>query len=337
MRFSFIMPVYQCEKYLVTSIQSVMSQTYFDWELILIDDGSTDSSPAICDAFAEKDARIHVLHQNNKGPSAARNEGLKAAVGEYVLFIDSDDIFESDALSILCEQITSAPELVVFSYVQDNWKDGERTQLFERILPQSGVIDATAFCDIYTILSGGYFINPIWNKAYNRAFLRKIEALFPDGISASEDLVFNMQVFSQMKKVVLCDKALYHYTVHGDDSLCGRFRSSRFADVQYVYEKVRDALAVWNPDALPQWRNQFLLDISVTVNSLYFSNCDWSYRKKRIYVREIVRNDIVRDCTRKVKVKRMRTFVVKLLVQMKAANMLLLTGKMSRILKKRKG
>ncbi|MCI5923483.1 MAG: glycosyltransferase family 2 protein [Oscillospiraceae bacterium] len=337
MRFSFIMPVYQCEKYLVTSIQSVMSQTYFDWELILIDDGSTDSSPAICDAFAEKDARIHVLHQNNKGPSAARNEGLKAAVGEYVLFIDSDDIFESDALSILCEQITSAPELVVFSYVQDNWKDGERTQLFERILPQSGVIDATAFCDIYTILSGGYFINPVWNKAYNRAFLRKIEALFPDGISASEDLVFNMQVFSQMKKVVLCDKALYHYTVHGDDSLCGRFRSSRFADVQYVYEKVRDALAVWNPDALPQWRNQFLLDISVTVNSLYFSNCDWSYRKKRIYVREIVRNDIVRDCTRKVKVKRMRTFVVKLLVQMKAANMLLLTGKMSRILKKRKG
>lgn len=337
MRFSFIMPVYQCEKYLVTSIQSILSQTYFDWELILIDDGSTDSSPAICDAFAEKDARIHVLHQNNKGPSAARNEGLKAAVGEYVLFIDSDDIFESDALSILCQQITSAPELVVFSYVQDNWKDGERTQLFERILPQSGVIDAAAFCDIYTILSGGYFINPVWNKAYNRAFLRKIEVLFPDGISASEDLVFNMQVFSKMKKVVLCDKALYHYTVHGDDSLCGRFRPNRFADVQYVYEKVRDALAVWNPDALPQWRNQFLLDISVTVNSLYFSNCDWSYRKKRIYVREIVRNDIVRDCTRKVKVKRMRTFVVKLLVQMKAANMLLLTGKMSRILKKRKG
>ena len=337
MKFSFIMPVYQCEKYLVTSIQSVLSQTYFDWELILIDDGSTDSSPAICDAFAEKDARIHVLHQNNKGPSAARIEGLKAAVGEYVLFIDSDDIFESDALSILCQQITSAPELVVFSYVQDNWKDGERTQLFERILPQSGVIDAAAFCDIYTILSGGYFINPVWNKAYNRAFLRKIEVLFPDGISASEDLVFNMQVFSKMKKVVLCDKALYHYTVHGDDSLCGRFRSSRFADVQYVYKKVRDALAVWNPDALPQWNNQFLLDISITINSLYLPDCDWTYQEKCRFVKSIIKNTEVLNCANQTKANSIRIFIVKILIQLDAKVLLLLTGKMSRILKKRKG
>jgi len=337
MKFSFIMPVFQCEKYLAASIQSVLCQDYSDWELILVDDGSTDSSPAICDTFVKKDGRIRVLHQENGGPSAARNAGLKAATGEYVLFIDSDDRFEPNALSILCEHLTSAPDLVLFSYVQDNWKDGERTQLFSRILPQSGVIDAAAFCDIYTVLSDGYFINPVWNKAYCLAFLREIKASFPCGISASEDLVFNMQVFSQMKKVVLCDKALYHYTIHGEDSLCGRFRPDRFADVRYVYEQVQDALAAWSPAALPQWRNQFLLDISVTVNSLYFSNCDWTYRKKRIYVREIVRDDIVRDCARKVKVKRMRTFVVKLLVQMKAANMLLLTGKMSTVLKMRKG
>lgn len=337
MKFSFIMPVFQCEKYLAASIQSVLCQDYSDWELILVDDGSTDSSPAICDTFVKKDGRIRVLHQENGGPSAARNAGLKAATGEYVLFIDSDDRFEPNTLSILCEHLTSAPDLVLFSYVQDNWKDGERTQLFSRILPQSGVIDAAAFCDIYTVLSDGYFINPVWNKAYCLAFLREIKASFPCGISASEDLVFNMQVFSQMKKVVLCDKALYHYTIHGEDSLCGRFRPDRFADVRYVYEQVQDALAAWSPAALPQWRNQFLLDISVTVNSLYFSNCDWTYQKKYRFVKTMIKDKKVLRCAKQVKPSSMRSFAVKWLIRMHAAALLLLTGKMSRVLKKRKG
>lgn len=336
MKFSFIMPVYQCEKYLAISIQSVLNQTYLDWELVLVDDGSSDSSSDICDTFAEKDARIHVLHQKNMGPSAARNAGLEVVSGEYVIFIDSDDIFEPSTLSILCEQVTSVPDLVIFSYMQDNWKNGERTLLFSRILPHSGLMDAMAFRNIYTVLSDGYFINPVWNKAYNRAFLREIKATFPYGISASEDLIFNMQVFSQMKKVALCNKALYHYTVHGEDSLCGRFRPDRFADVRYVYEQVQDTLAVWNPAALPQWRNQLLLDISVTVNSLYFSNCDWPYQKKYRFVKSMIKDIKVLSCAKQVKPSSIRSFVVKLLIQMHAATLLLLTGKMSAVVKRKR-
>lgn len=104
---SIVIPVYNVEKYLRQCVDSVLAQTYRDWELILVDDGSPDSCPQICDEYASKDTRIKVIHQKNQGVSCARNIGIAAAIGEYLCFIDSDDEVHCDYLNVLIKTLES--------------------------------------------------------------------------------------------------------------------------------------------------------------------------------------------------------------------------------------
>lgn len=110
--FSVIIPVYNVEKYLVRCIKSVMNQTYTNFELILVDDGSQDSSGKICDEYAKNNQQIKVIHQNNKGVSSARNIGIKSAIGKYIVFVDSDDMVERDYLSSMA-QVDEEVDLVI--------------------------------------------------------------------------------------------------------------------------------------------------------------------------------------------------------------------------------
>lgn len=116
-RFSIIIPVYNVEKYILECLSSVLNQTFSDYEIILVDDGSTDSSGEICDEYASKYSNIHVYHQANQGQSAARNMGVRQAQGEYIWFVDSDDlIIKKDALELLKEKVDNEPDLIVFGW-----------------------------------------------------------------------------------------------------------------------------------------------------------------------------------------------------------------------------
>ena len=104
MFFSVIVPVYNVEKYLKECLDSILSQTFKDFELILVNDGSKDSSPAICDEYAEKDSRVKVIHKENGGQSTARNMGIEKATGEFAVFLDSDDLLSPNTFEILIEK-----------------------------------------------------------------------------------------------------------------------------------------------------------------------------------------------------------------------------------------
>lgn len=104
MRISVIIPVYNAEKYLQPCVDSVLMQTYKDFELILVDDGSKDGSGAMCEKIASQDSRVHVVHQKNAGAGAARNAGIKTAKGEYIVFVDSDDMIEPEYMELLSKQ-----------------------------------------------------------------------------------------------------------------------------------------------------------------------------------------------------------------------------------------
>lgn len=112
---SVIIPVYNAENYVGRCIESVQSQTYNDWQMILVDDGSKDKSLEICQKYAALDKRIHVIHQENQGPGIARNTGIAAAKGEYIVFVDSDDYIEKDYFELLAKH----DEDVVFINVQN--------------------------------------------------------------------------------------------------------------------------------------------------------------------------------------------------------------------------
>ena len=128
---SIIVPVYNVEKYLCKCLNSIINQTYKDLEIILVDDGSKDTSGQICDEYASKDNRIHVIHKENGGVSSARNKGLAIATGEWVLFADSDDILPNDALSYYAEVVnTYEVDMVLGSYVECN-EDGKIIKVVE--------------------------------------------------------------------------------------------------------------------------------------------------------------------------------------------------------------
>ena len=113
---SIIIPVYNVKPYLKRCVESVLNQSYTDFESILVDDGSTDGSSVICDEYLERDSRIRVIHKENGGLSDARNAGIKAAVGEYILFVDSDDFLNTDALDTLTKEIRPGVDIITGGY-----------------------------------------------------------------------------------------------------------------------------------------------------------------------------------------------------------------------------
>ena len=117
MMFSVIVPVYKVEKYIRRCVESVLSQTFSDWELILVDDGSPDGCPLICDEYADADSRIKVVHKPNGGLASARQAGIRVAEGDYVFNLDSDDLIENDTLEYAYKKITDTScDIVTFSY-----------------------------------------------------------------------------------------------------------------------------------------------------------------------------------------------------------------------------
>lgn len=201
-RISVIVPVYNVEAYLPQCLDSITAQDHKDLEIILIDDGSTDSSGAICDAYAEKDSRIRVIHQKNGGAAAAKNAGLRIASGEYLAFADSDDFLERDAysymLSALRQTGADAGEFS-FRYV---YVGREEDQC---LYPERTVLTAEEYMPGYT---KGWHHALLWNKLYRRSLFEGI--LFEEG-HRIDDEFFTYQGMMNARRIVCDGKVIYNY------------------------------------------------------------------------------------------------------------------------------
>ncbi len=187
---SIIVPVYKVEQYLPRCVDSILAQTFTDFELILIDDGSPDGSGTICDKYAAQDSRIIVIHQNNQGASAARNAGIDIAVGKYISFLDSDDTFSTDMFNrLIAVQKEKKVDVVICGYNHCR-EDGSvitGSHVDEGFYSQEQMIDA-----IYTIP------NPIESVCWNKLFLKSkiANARFQTGIKRAEDTLYLLDCLS---------------------------------------------------------------------------------------------------------------------------------------------
>jgi glycosyltransferase involved in cell wall biosynthesis len=211
---SVIIPVYQVEKYLDKCIASVVGQTYQNLQIILIDDGSTDRSPAICDEWKERDPRITVIHQPNGGLSRARNAGLKVATGKFVGFVDSDDWIEPNMVECLLAALQKTDADIAVGGFEGFTEDSKsipyaKAKSTERSLCSTG--DALK----RLLLLRGFIRNFVWNKLYRRTVLSGIA--FPEG-RLYEDVTWTAQVIGNAKSVVCVNQIFYHY-LHRPDSL----------------------------------------------------------------------------------------------------------------------
>ena len=215
---SVVVPVYKTEKYLARCVESITGQTYRDLEILLVDDGSPDGSGALCDRLAEKDERIRVIHKKNGGLSDARNAGIEAAAGQYLVFCDSDDYMETGIIEKALEQMNSSgADLVVWAYSADFADPDENTvsrsvcAADETLYP--GHADCLAEKDVQGLL--GY----AWNKLYKKSLITD-GIRFEKGTALVEDVLFNAQVICLCGRVRMIGDVGTHY-LHRDASTLG--------------------------------------------------------------------------------------------------------------------
>lgn len=212
MMFSIIIPVYNVEIYLRDCLDSVLLQTFSDWEAICVNDGSADKSSNILEEYAARDPRLKVITQPNGGLSSARNTGLKAAMGEYVIFLDSDDWLEPNALEVLASRISSE-DMLCFSgrrFFESEGSYHPADELLERHY-QSGM-------DYYNdnaLLSRDFAFVCVVLRAYRRAYLEDNRLHFKEGIF-HEDNLFTPLACYHAHKVTTINECLYNYRVRGE-------------------------------------------------------------------------------------------------------------------------
>lgn len=193
---TIIIPVYNTEKYLKKCVMSIVNQTYKNLEIILIDDGSTDSSPMICDTLAEKDNRITVIHQANGGLSSARNTGLDNMHGDYVMFVDSDDYTDTNMIEFLLNQIGNA-DISMCGYT-DFDENGNLSTLNTVTVPD-GIISTDTFWDYFYTDTRIYYVT-VWAKLYKRNLWDNVR--FPIGKLHEDEFVVH-QIISQCKALAV--------------------------------------------------------------------------------------------------------------------------------------
>lgn len=200
---SVIVPIYNSEKYVTRLLDSFLSQTFTDWELIAINDGSTDDSGKIINDYASKDSRIIPVHKQNAGVSAARQTGMNMARGKYIIHADSDDWAEPDMLKELYDKaISSNADVVICDYYVDN---GSK-QTYVRQEPNS-LVPESVLRQLFHNLLGS-----CWNKLIKTDILHTCNIHFPDGINYCEDLLVCVQLFmNNTIKIAYVPKAFYHY------------------------------------------------------------------------------------------------------------------------------
>lgn len=230
---SIIVPVYNVEAYLSKCLDSILAQTYSNLEIILVDDGATDSSSRICDEYAEKDCRIKVLHKENGGVSSARNAGLKICAGEYLMFVDADDYISEDAVQVLYERMRSDGSDMIVGKHTDVYEDGTTNGAFCSWMKDAVLSNKEVFAKLG---ERNYIAVVSWGKMYRRTIFDGI--LYP-ALTCGEDLWNYPLIVDNCKTISVVDQTLYFYFQRSNSILHEKSEQSKRDDLNAVLHLVQ--------------------------------------------------------------------------------------------------
>lgn len=304
---SIIIPIYNTGEYLHKCISSVLSQTLTDFELILVNDGSKDNSGQICDEYARKDSRIKVIHKENAGVSAARNDGIKLACGEYIGFIDSDDWIDSsmyeelyglakqnDAQIVMCDTVS----------VFDNKPTEPDTinQLRKDVLLEKEDL----FPSLLLEMAGS-----ACRCIYKSSLIKENNVLFPVGIKLSEDRIFNILAFGYSNNIYYTKTALYNRYMR-EGSAVNKYYENKLQMALDAKTKTEQALdMVWKKDEYKtMYLRQFVVACYSAISDTLSKACTFSFLEKYNEVKKICSNDSFREAITSLNSKDLRAKLV---------------------------
>lgn len=248
-KISVIVPVYNVENYLSRCVDSLLNQTLRDIEIILVDDGSPDKCPEMCDEYAKMDNRVHVIHKENGGLSSARNEGLKYIKGEYYMFVDSDDWIDTETCKVCYEEIiASESDCLMFSYTKEFGNHSIINHVFhhDKIIWDEPDVKEHIHRRLFGLIGqelarpqDSDLIVSAWMQLFKASKFKNIR--FVDTkIIGTEDCWYQILLYENCKKFVYIDKPFYHYFRANEGSLTTKYNPNLFARWQRMFDYMED-------------------------------------------------------------------------------------------------
>ncbi len=304
-KVSVIVPVYNGQRYLEKCITSILNQTYSQMELILVVDGSTDNTAAICDAWAEKDARVKVIHQQNKGVSAARNAGLDAATGDYIGFVDADDTIALEAYETAVNQL-AGHDMVMWDAVT-LWDDG-RTEP-DTIPLLTG--DCTITAQDWTPELLRWMAGTVWRCLYTASCIADVR--FPEGIKFSEDRLFNLYAMGRAQHLRYLKKPFYNRLMH-TESAVHRYHEDYFEAFKLAHQATVEALSTeWEakPEYVQVYHRQLIGGALGAINNYFYKTSPLTVTQKWNKVCALCRDEYLQQVVSQTKNIGLREALVK--------------------------
>ena len=294
---SIIVPVYKVEAYVGRAIESILSQSYANFELFLVDDGSPDNSGAICEEYAAKDARLHVIHQKNAGAPAARNAAMELASGDYYYFMDSDDWAEPDMLKdMVALALRDGAQLVVAGfYIDTYYSETEHLQDIMQVQP-AVYPDAQSFRrDAYRLFDKNLLYTP-WNKLWLRAYIEEKKLRFPS--TFWDDFPFVLSVIRDVERVTVTDKPYYHFIRKREESETAAYRPQMYDKREEEHGWMKDLYAHWGVDdenSRELLGRRYVERLVGCVENLTNKKCTLSRKEKRAQVKQMINSKNTRE------------------------------------------
>ncbi|MCY9692626.1 glycosyltransferase [Paenibacillus alginolyticus] len=296
-KVSVIIPVYNAEKYLISCLDSLTSQTLEACEFIFINDGSKDQSGQIIEDYSKNDPRIKLIHQENKGVSMARNAGLQAAVGEFIGFVDADDYIETDMYATLYNAALEGNFDVVISNFESEI-EGHKVITRYPFPLQSILAREYIEREILTYFLKSDQLNTACNKLYKRKVIHDNDLKFPEKVALGEDGLFNMQFFRHALSAMYIDYTGYHYREVAGSATRNILEKDYFKRALEVYTlEISDwSISYIDPMKIKQLRSIRLINSVMAYAYVYLkSSNELSFSQRLKYVSQMIANPHVRE------------------------------------------
>ena len=297
---SILMPVYNSQEYLKNTVQGVINQSYKEWELILVDDGSKDNSKNICIELQKIDNRIRFVNKENTGVSDTRNIALDNAKGKYIAFIDSDDSVHKDYLKILLSSIEkSNGQLAVCGFKERKISTNGQIEELSRVFYPKEVIATEDMKDLIMDFGNSGLLNPLWNKLYSREIIEKNNIRFKEEVETGEDFIFNLQYFRKINNICFSKGELYYYIRRNNNSITYQYIDNMYEKGLEIHNLLEDFLKDMNfynsKNKYILYGNHLMGVFSAFLN-LFHKDCKLTLKQKKHYIKAIVNREYVSEC-----------------------------------------
>ena len=297
---SILMPVYNAEKYLNETIDTIKNQSFSNWELIIVDDGSIDNSKEICTKLMNDDKRIKYIFQENLGVSHTRNVALENAQGKYIVFVDSDDLIHEDYLKILINSIEkNNSDISLCNFIERKISNTGKVEDITREFYPKEVMEMSEMKDYIMDFGNSGLLNPLWNKIYKREIIENNNITFDEKVETGEDFIFNLQYFRKTKKISFIKEKLYYYIRRNNNSITYKYIENMYEkgwEIHWLLESFLKDMGFYNEENAYVLYGNHLTGVFSAFLNLYHDHCKLTSKEKKAYIKKIISKSYVKEC-----------------------------------------